>query len=144
MLRPRDNTFRRFGGRSQLAARLVAHCESTGEHADVVSTCRPIASEKAPDEESTATSSPQELGFVYLIKAGRYHKIGRSNAAGRREYELAIQLPEKPKTLHVIRTDDAVGIEAYWHNRSSGKRKNGEWFQLTQEDVQAFKRRKFM
>lgn len=141
---PSHNTFRRFGGRSQLAARLVAHCESTGEHADVVSICLRIASEAAPDEESTATSSPQELGFVYLVKAGRYHKIGRSNAAGRREYELAIQLPEKPKTLHVIRTDDPVGIEAYWHNRFADKRKNGEWFQLTQEDVQAFKRRKFM
>jgi hypothetical protein len=28
------------------------------------------------------------LGFVYLIKSGRFYKIGRSNAVGRREREL--------------------------------------------------------
>jgi hypothetical protein len=141
---PSHNTFRRFGGRTQLAARLLSYCESTGERADVISICRPIAAEAEPGKEVDGTSSPQELASVYLIKAGRYYKVGRSNAPGRREYELAIRLPEKPKTVHIIRTDDPVGIEAYWHNRFADKRKNGEWFQLTHADVQAFRRRKFM
>jgi len=48
---------------------------------------------------------------VYLIKSGRFYKIGRSNAAGRREREIALQLPEKADTVHVIRTDDPPGIE---------------------------------
>ena len=65
-------------------------------------------------------------------------------ALGRREYELAIQLPEKTKTIHEIRTDDPVGIEAYWHNRFESKRKNGEWFELAPLDIKAFRRRKFM
>ena len=78
------------------------------------------------------------------MKSGRYYKIGRSNAAGRREYELAIQLPEKLKTIHSIRTDDPPGIERYWHRRFETKRKNGEWFDLNPLDVKAFRRRKFM
>jgi hypothetical protein len=44
-------------------------------------------------DEDKAT--PEEIGFVYLLKASKFYKIGRSNALGRRERELAIQLPEK-------------------------------------------------
>ena len=96
------------------------------------------------EEFAGEDSQDETVGFVYLLKANRYFKIGRSNSFERRSRELAIQLPERAETVHVIRTDDSIGIELYWHRRFESKRKNGEWFELSAQDVKAFKRRKFM
>jgi|TARA_B100000959_G_C14898535_1_gene589830 hypothetical protein len=53
---------------------------------------------------------------------------------------LQLELPEKVKPTHYIETDDPSGIEKYWHNRFANKRKEGEWFSLSNNDVRAFKR----
>lgn len=141
---PSHSTFdARLGPKSVLVGQLLEFCRGRSGYQDVIRLCEAYVPRMrdVPDESE---AGEQEIGFVYLIKSGRFHKIGKSNAAGRREYELAIQLPEKPATIHVIRTDDPAGIEAYWHKRFATKRKNGEWFALAAADVAAFKRRQFM
>ncbi len=141
---PSHNTFARFGTKQQLIAKAIEFCRGRGGLDDVEQICQAqIAAPKA-DSDEEHKSVNDEFGFVYLIQSGRFFKIGKTNALGRREYELKIQLPEKTKTAHSIRTDDPTGIEAYWHKRFETRRKNGEWFELSRADVVAFKRRKFM
>jgi hypothetical protein len=140
---PSFNTFGRFGKKRQLAARLRDYLLKQGQE-DLAALCPLIIDGDDELEPVRESSDDVVYGFVYPIKSGRYFKVGKTNSAGRRERELAIQLPERATTVHVIRTDDPSGIEAYWHKRFGAKRKNGEWFELDASDVMAFKRRKFM
>jgi hypothetical protein len=140
---PNDKTFGRFGSKPEFAAKILDYCRTRSGYEDVVALCATIADRPKANGEDV-DDSQIVIGYVYLMKSGKFYKLGRSNAAGRREYELGIQLPEKLKTVHVIRTDDPAGIEAYWHRRFEEKRKNGEWFDLDAADVTAFRRRKFM
>ena len=141
---PSKTVFRRFGTKLALVEKVLQYCRSHYVYDDVVCLCEAYVSQNQQESANESECGEREIGFVYLIRSGRFFKIGKSNAAGRREYELAIQLPEKAKRIHVIRTDDPSGIEAYWHKRFETKRKNGEWFELSATDVAAFRRRKFM
>ena len=141
---PNEKTFHtHFGGKRSLAAKVVSHFSGREGFEEIVALSRKVAESDAAIRTEW-DSKPGVFGFVYLLKFGRYYKIGRTNSVGRREREIAIQLPEKTRLVHQIRTDDPTGIETYWHRRFAEKRKEGEWFELTTEDIQAFKRRKFM
>jgi len=78
------------------------------------------------------------------VDRARRYKIGKAVLVERRMYQIGVTLPENLELLHTISTDDAYGIETYWHNRFSKKQRNGEWFELSAADVRVFKRRKFM
>jgi hypothetical protein len=138
---PNSKTFEKFGPKAKLVKNVMEHCRNREGYEDIMLLCEGYAL-PAGDAAETTEVIDVEIGFVYLMKSGKFYKVGRSNAAGRRGYEIAIQLPEKLSTVHVIRTDDPNGIEAYWHNRFAAKRKNGEWFDLDAADVAAFKKRK--
>lgn len=141
---PSHNTFYRFGRKAQIASALRSWCEVSPGWEDVQAICATLAVSDEADEAPVEDEAAPPVGYVYLLKSGKYYKIGRSNAPGRREYELAIQLPERVVAVHTLKTDDPVGIERYWYQRFSGRRKNGEWFELRREDISAFRRRKFM
>jgi hypothetical protein len=139
---PSHNTFNKLGSKSARAQRILAYCKERPDLADVASICAPLAGTAPTDEDVPGPS--EVLGFVYLLKSGKFFKIGRSVCAEKRHYEIQLQLPEELKLIHKIKTDDPEGIEAYWHTRFADKRKRGEWFNLNSEDVKTFRRRKFM
>jgi hypothetical protein len=141
---PSPSAFRRFGTKLELIEHLAQHCRKHAVYDDVVRLCEEYASQTKQEVANDSEYREEEIGFVYLIKSGRFYKIGKAKDADYRVGAIRLQLPEKAKRIHAIRTDDPSGIEAYWHKRFEAKRKNGEWFELNAEDVVAFKRRKFM
>ena len=92
------------------------------------------------NNEKTRASSKNQ-GYVYLLKAGNYYKIGRSKNFERRVKEIKLQLPFPVKEIHVARVNDMVESEKKWHRRFKAKRANGEWFLLSDADVREFKRK---
>lgn len=138
---------RRLGDKTRQITLLQAFCAQRADYAQVAAMCEEYLGRPASRQPQTGSSglkSPEPMGSVYLLRAGRHYKIGRTNSVGRRERELAIQLPERARLVHEIRTGDPLGMERYWHERFRDRRKNGEWFALEAADVTAFKRRTFM
>jgi hypothetical protein len=138
---PCEQVFRRFGGKRKLIEAVTQYCRDRTGFEDIVALCE----ENKPTSTvgngiSHVGRSELQFGFVYLMKSGRHYKIGHTVSVGSRERQLAIKIPVRPKTIHAIKTDDPVGVEAYWHGRFSSKRGEGEWFELSIDDVQAFKR----
>lgn len=142
---PSHNTFEWLGNKNERLLHISQFCESRQIHMDVAEMCRnSIQSIKPISEQQDNGLTVAQDGYVYLIKSGNHYKIGFTNDFHRRGKAIAIELPERATTIHVITTDDPSGIEAYWHNRFKSKRGNGEWFTLTPADIKAFRRRKFM
>lgn len=141
---PGETTWRRIGGRTALAQAVVRFCEGKPELADVAKIAATVAADDESREQRAKTGMPS--GAVYLIKSGKHCKIGMSVAFGQRERQLAIQLPEAAKTVHVIRTDVPRLAEQFWHDRFADKRvrPGAEFFVLDANDVATFKRCKFM
>ncbi len=137
---PGEKSYRRFGGKAGLVRSVASFCRTRESLADVVEMCG--THPPVTDTQDEGDPKPGSIGFVYLMQHGskREYKIGRTNNVIRREGELGIELPHGAQPVHVIKTDDASGIENYWHRRFEAKRLKGEWFALSAEDVRAFKR----
>jgi hypothetical protein len=139
---PSEKAFRRLGSKPERASLVIVYCEANPGNDDVANLWRSVASPARSPEAEGAGPAPPAVGYVYLLKHGsrREYKIGRTNNPLRREGEVGVQLPEKLQPVHYIQTDDPAGVEHYWHTRFAAKRKEGEWFALTADDVRAFKR----
>lgn len=141
---PSHGAVARLGTKTDRARKVLAYCDTHPGYGDVAAICIALIDSANPKSGRSVHVAEPAFGFVYLARSGRFYKIGQTASLGRREYELAIQLPEKLTLIHSIRTDDPQGIESYWHRRFADRRKNGEWFELSALDVKAFKRRNFM
>jgi hypothetical protein len=79
-------------------------------------------------------------GFVYLLKSETGHyKIGRTIDPKSRSKTFGIQLPFAVEFLAVIPADDMISLESELHRRFDEKRLSGEWFNLSDDDIEYIK-----
>ena len=81
-------------------------------------------------------------GYVYLMLAegvGRY-KIGLSKKPKERHSTISKQSPFPVSVIACYKVEDMLEAEKAWHQKFSGQRVYGEWFELDQYCVEDFLR----
>lgn len=138
---PSHNCFSQLGSKHERARKIIEYCQEKNDFNDIVPLCLEVT-KLAHKKPVFIDSGFDKIGYVYLVRHGTRNefKIGKTYNPIRREGEIRLELPEKVKPIHYIKTDDPTGIENYWHSRFANKRKEGEWFSLSAEDVRAFKK----
>jgi hypothetical protein len=74
----------------------------------------------------------KKCGWVYIIQSPFGYKIGYTANPEVRMKAYGFQIT----ITHVIRSDDAPTIEKYLHDLFAAKRIEGEWFDLSSEDLE--------
>lgn len=103
---------------------------------DLASNTRP----PKPMPEPKVKKKSEKPGYVYLLKSDKgFWKIGRTVDPENRGKTFGIQLPFEVSFECLIKADNMMLLEAELHHRFDHKRINGEWFDLTPEDVEYIK-----
>ena len=86
-----------------------------------------------------------EVGYIYVLKFGPFWKIGKSIHPVKRALEIQDRLeklqPHLPFTplfpfLFMCWLKDLSAVESAIHRHFADKRKRGEWFELSEADIQ--------
>jgi hypothetical protein len=123
--------------------KLAAFCENRPEFVDALEICR-AELEKAAKSGADAVprrKSSEPPGIVYLLKLPkkRLYWIGCTTNFRRREQQHERQHPEGVRRVHTIKTDYPLAVEAYWQTRFAKQCRKTSWYELTAEDVAAFR-----
>lgn len=74
-------------------------------------------------------------GHIYILQSAHGCKIGKTTNLTARLRALNVQLPFPATMLHTIATGDTTKAEAQLHQRFAHCRLNGEWFNLSPDDI---------
>ncbi|WP_276917436.1 GIY-YIG nuclease family protein [Aneurinibacillus aneurinilyticus] len=119
-----------YHGRNPYIHRESSHQEERKEDKEYTSI--------ADELDSLGTiQKPKNPGFVYIIRedyTGRY-KIGKTKKLDARLKLFNVDLPFEVELVHSIHTQNCDETERLLHEHFAHKRVNGEWFDLTEEDI---------
>ena len=77
--------------------------------------------------------------YLYLITDCRYYKLGIAKNVEKRRRQLQTGTPNKLSIEAFYPVTDARKKEKYLHTKYASKKRQGEWFALSEKDVQNIK-----
>lgn len=82
----------------------------------------------------------EEIGYIYVIKTIYGFKIGKTKNLRNRMNVFGVQLPFKYILVYDAKIINYHYVEKMLHDKFKHKHINGEWFNLTPEDLEEIKR----
>jgi len=93
-------------------------------------------------EETPSLDYPStKTGCIYLVKEKNdgHIKIGRTVDIKSRLRTFSVKLPFKVDLIHSFKSSDYISAEKLLHRHFQSKRVDGEWFLLTELDIEKIK-----
>jgi hypothetical protein len=78
-------------------------------------------------------------GYIYLIESLNYYKIGKSKNFTSRTKHLNTIMPIETTLIHSFHSLDYTKAEKFLHNKYQHLHHKGEWFSLTDQEVNEIK-----
>ena len=78
-------------------------------------------------------------GHIYILESPHGYKIGLTRKADKRPKQIGLLLPFETQCIHQVAVVDCAAAEKAIHSRYASKRINGEWFNLTIQDIEHVK-----
>ena len=95
---------------------------------------------KPKPAEKPKPKREKETGYVYLLYADNgLIKIGKTKSLQQRLDHFTAKLPYELRLVGTIKSERYGEIEAELHRLFHDKRKRGEWFDLSEEDLESIK-----
>lgn len=93
---------------------------------------------------NTKLTRKNMTGSVYFITYdNKYYKIGKAKQLKDRLKVFSVEMPGNIEVFHVINSEDMWLTEKLFHDYYADKRVNGEWFNLSVEDLNYIKNGKY-
>ena len=83
-------------------------------------------------------------GYVYILAGGGFHKIGKTINPEDRIRWFETKLPFPVKLTHLIPCQNYGLAEKALHRKFAPRREHGEWFKLSESDLETIKQIKAM
>jgi hypothetical protein len=97
----------------------------------------PWRGQPSPSKRGERTPAP---GHVYVIEGNGLYKIGRTTRLANRLRHFSTLFPFPITLVTAIQADDPVELEKKLHERFGQRRRNGEWFALSEADLEYIRR----
>lgn len=88
------------------------------------------------------TNTPRG-GFVYVLESAYGFKVGRTRNVPNRMRAFGVKLPIAYSIPLCVWFDDHIEAESAYHLMFKDKRINGEWFELSSEDIDLIRQRDY-